>query len=217
MNIRFGIYDIFSRIVPGLFYIFVFTELTLSLKWLTIDWKTVDWEIISKFSFSISLGLLLAAYIVGTAMDRFGSAWHTFFKKRGMSNRILDEFKEIHKDEWQIEFEDKDWSVLRTYLYIHNPNVADDIDRNNALCIMLRNVSLGLVILAASIVLQFANTLNWGLIALAIFILFLSYQVAIQARTLRGWFYTGIYEAIVAYRLNIEERVKPVKRKKSTK
>jgi hypothetical protein len=206
MNIRLGVYDLFSRIVPGGFYLIAFGEFARVLGWIKIDLG-----LMKDIGILPSLILVLMAYIVGSAMERAGSAWHRIFKKPGSSTRALESFKQIHADRWIIDFEDKDWSILRTYIYIHNPLVAEDADKFNALSIMLINISLGLAILTASEVIHFITTNNWLFLVLAGVLLFLSYQTAVRARAQREWFYSYIYEAALAYRLNLEERVRPVK------
>jgi hypothetical protein len=205
MNLRLGIYDIFSRIIPGGVYLFAALEFARVLDWLKIDWASLlDLKILP------SLGLIVMAYVVGTAMDRIGSTWYRLFN-RGMSDRVLDEFIKEHKNQWVLDFDDEDWPILRAYIYIHNLNVGDEIDRHNALCIMLRNISLGLVFLAVSQIMQFVITRNWLLLVLVAALFLLSYQLAIQARFMREWFYRSIYETIIAYRLKVEEIVKPAK------
>src|SRR5687767_7866388 len=141
MNIRLGIYDIFSRIVPGGFYMAAFIQFAVVMGWVVFDWAGLQ-----SVELLPSLALAFAAYVVGAAMDPIASRWHRLFKKRGMSNRVLQQFKEKHADYWTFDFEDKDWTMLRAYIRIHNLDVAGDIDRDNAMCIMLRNVSLGLVL-----------------------------------------------------------------------
>ena len=205
MNLRLSIYDIFSRIVPGGVYLFASLEFARVLGWLRFDWASlIDLGILP------SLGLTIMAYVVGTAMDRIGSTWYRLFN-RGISDRVLDEFKEEHKNQWVLDFDDNDWPILRAYIYVHNLDVGDEIDRHNALCIMLRNISLGLVFLAASQIMQFVITRNWLLLVLVTALILLSYQLAIQARFMREWFYRSIYETIIAYRLKVEEIVKPAK------
>jgi len=205
MNLRLGIYDIFSRIIPGGVYLFATLEFARVLGWLKIDWaSSLELKILP------SLGLTIMAYVVGTAMDRIGSTWYSLFN-RGMSDRVLDEFKREHKNHWVLDFDDKDWPILRAYIYIHNLNAGDEIDRHNALCIMLRNISLGLVFLAVSQIMQFVITRNWLLLVLVTALILLSYQLAVQARFMREWFYRSIYETIIAYRLKVEEIVKPAK------
>ena len=205
MNIRLGIYDILSRIVPGGFYILAFLQLVIVLGWMKFDWN-----ILTNLGLIPSLGLVIACYVLGSALDTVGSAWHRIFKKRGMSTRVLAEFKAKHADRWKFDFEDKDWPILRAYTGIHHPDVAADIDRNNALGIMLRNISLGLVILALTEFLQFVGSFDWVHILFTVLLLFLSYQTAMRARTLQDWFYNGIFETTIAYRLDLEDRVKPV-------
>ena len=206
MNIRLGIYDIFATIIPGGFYLITMIEFAKLVGWIKFDWLSLQ-----EFGILPSLILVLAAYIIGTATDRIGSLWHRIFKKPGAGQRAVESFKALHSDRWKIDFEEKDWAILRTYIYIHNPNVADDADRFNASSMMLRNISLGLFLLALTEVIRLAITGNWIIVALIAVLLFLSYQTAIRARTLRDWFYSSIFEAILAYRLNLEERIRPVK------
>lgn len=205
MTIGLGVYDIFSRIVPGGFYLFVFVQFAVVMGWLKLDWKILnDANVLS------SVGILLVAYIIGAGMDRVGSNWHRLFRKRGMSNRILKEFKENHADKWELDFDDRDWPILMYYIRIRNPDVADGIDRNNALCIMLRNLSFGLLLLAVTELVHAKQTGDWVILILVIFLLFLSIQIALHAKVLRTWFYNGIFQTIVAYRIDIEQRVKPI-------
>lgn len=207
MNIRLGIYDIFSRIVPGGFYMAAFIQFAVVMGWISFDWAGLQ-----KVELLPSLALAFAAYVVGAAMDRIAVLWHnSLFKKRGMSARVLQEFKEKHADHWTFDFEDKDWTMLRAYIRIHNLDVAGDIDRDNAMCIMLRNVSLGLVLATAVQGIAFAKSGDWFQLGIGAILLFLSVQAGIQARQLRDWFYNGVFETILAYRLDLEQRVKVVK------
>ncbi len=212
MNIGLGVYDIFSRIVPGGFYLLVAVQFAVVMGWIKVDWAALrDVGILP------SIAILIIGYIVGSAMDRAGSTWHRIFKKRGMSTRALIKFKDKHADRWVFDFEDKDWPILSTYIRMRNPEIALEIDRNNALCIMLRNLSLGLFLLAVTEVVQTFKTTNWLLLLLVAILVFLSIQIAIQARVLRGWFYDGVFEAILAYRLDLEDRVKTIKTTRTTK
>ena len=205
MNIGLGVYDIFSRIVPGGFYLLVFYQIAVALRLIKFDLK-----ILNEIGIVPSIGLILVAYIVGAGLDSVGSAWHRIFKKRGMSGRVLQKFREENTD-WEFYFQDKDWPILRAYIRLHNPDVANVIDRNNAISIMLRNISLGLVLLSITEVVQLVNSMDWIHILLIALFAFLSFQIAIQARELRDWFYSGVFQTIIAYRLDLAERVKPVK------
>jgi hypothetical protein len=212
MNIGLGAYDIFSRIVPGGFYLIAFGETARVLGWIKVDINNLK-----DVGLLPSVILLLMAYVVGSAMERVGAAWSRFFGKSGTSTRVLESIKQKYADRWTIEFDDKDWSVLRSYIYLHNPSVAADADKFNALSIMLFNLSFGLAILGMCEVIQYVNTMNLLFLLLSAFLLFLSYQVATRAKRQSEWFYSYIFEAILAYRLNLEERIKPVKTKVNRK
>ena len=206
MNIQLGIYDVFSRIVPGAFYLFAVFEFGRAVNLIKFDWLTLK-----DIGLLPLLGLVLIAYIVGVGMDRAGSAWQRIFKKGRPGAEILNAFKEEHKGRWKLAFEDVDWPILRAYIYIHDLDVANEIDRHNALGLMLQNLSLGLVLIAVSEGIQFAATLNWGFLVLVAVLVILSWQMVIQAGTWREWFYRSIFEAVIAYRLNLEEIVNPVR------
>ena len=209
MNIRLGIYDIFSRIVPGGFYLLAFIQFAIVLDLMQFDWRSF-----ADIGVFLSFGLVVIVYILGTVLDPLSSAWHRLFAKRGISARVLNECKQVHADRWVIDFEDKDWPILRAYIGIQKPDVASDIDRNNALCIMLRNISFGLFLVASSEIIQFAKSLDWIHVLLAVVFVVFSFQTAIQVRTGRHWFYSGILETVLAFRLDLEERVKPIGRRK---
>src|SRR5690349_18551240 len=98
MNIRLGIYDIFSRIVPGGFYMAAFIQFAVVMGWVVFDWAGLQ-----SVELLPSLALAFAAYVVGAAMDRIASHWHLLFKKRGMSNRVLQQFKDKHAGRWTFD------------------------------------------------------------------------------------------------------------------
>lgn len=205
MNLRLGIYDIFSRMVPGVFYIFVIINFTN-----IIGWTKITWTNFGEIKLIPALIILVASYIIGVALDLFGAAWHRLFKKRGMSDRVLKEFKLRHSPSWKFEFTDKEWTLLLSYIRIQNSEIADEISRHNAQCIMLRNVSLGSMMLAIIEIIQFVRVPNLTIITLAVVLVALSIMLGIQARTLRGYYYRDIFESVIAYRINLEERIKSV-------
>lgn len=199
MSMRLSIYDIFSRIVPGGFYLGVFIEFARIMNLIQFNWLDLK-----DFGVVASLALLMAAYIIGSAMDSLSSAW----EKRlfNVNDRILEAFKDEH-GEWQIDFRDDDWAILRAYVYVHNPDVVDEIERHNALSIMMRNISFGLVLLAACETIQFLRTNDVWFVVFAVALLFLSYQTGIQSKYMHDWFYRSIYETIIACQLKLDERV----------
>jgi hypothetical protein len=206
MNIRLGVYDLFSRIVPGGFYLLAIYEFARNLGWISFDWRTLK-----DIGFLPSAVLLIMAYVTAAAMDGLGSLWQQIFTNRKIKISPFERFKQLHANHWTIDFEDKDWPILRAYIYIHNPAVGEEIDRFNALNVMFRNLSLGIALLGISEVIQFAQTNDLRMLMLTALLFFFSYQVAIRARNNRDWFYNYMLEAIIAYRLELEKHVKPVR------
>jgi hypothetical protein len=202
MSSRLGIYDIFSRIVPGGFYLGTFVQFGIVLNLIKFDWA-----VLNDLSVLASLGLALVTFVLGSAMDRAGFAWQRLFRP---PTSVLDGFKREHED-WKIDFQEKDWAILRAYIYIHNLNVGDEVDRHNALSIMMRNISLGLALLGIAELMQLILTRDWRYAALVILLMFLSYESGVLARNMRDWFYRSIYETIIAYGLKLEEKIKPAK------
>lgn len=201
MSSRLGIYDIFARIVPGGLYLASLVEFARVLNLIRFDWGTA----LNKLEVVPSIGLAIIAFILGSALDAISVRWHALFR---LPSKGLEAFKREHKD-WKIEFQDKDWAILRAYVYTKDLNVADQIERHNALSIMMRNISLGLALLSVTELIQLIKTMDLRYSILVVTLMFLSYQAAIQARNMNDWFYRSIYETIIAYRLDLEDMVKP--------
>ena len=208
MNIRLGIYEIFSRIIPGGFYVAALGQLLAILGLVKIDWQTIN-----ELSLTTSIGLIVIAYILGGALDNFALMLYRLFKKPGYSARTFAEFKRRHRDRWIIDFEDGDWSVLLAFIRTKNLELSGEIDRHNALSIMLRNVGLGILIMVANNLIQFIISWNPIFIFISIVLSILAILVIREAVKFRGWFYSSIYETILAYRIDLENIVKPVKAK----
>ena len=206
MNIRLGIYDFFSRIAPGALYLFAFAQFVS-----IIGIYQFDWSILNDLGIVPALGLGLLAYFVGTAMDRASMRWHKIFKKGGMSKAQLKSFKEKFEDKWKFDFSDKEWPVLFAYIRLQNPDLASEIERNNALGIMLRNVSFGLLLMTINQVITFFTTFEYVYIALGVFFLFISIMLGGEAIRFSSWFYAEIFETSLALQLDLKKRIKQKK------
>lgn len=204
MNIRLGIYEIFSRIVPGGVYIAAIVQFLNVIGRLTIDWQALN-----DLSLIASLGLAVLAYIVGGALNSYSFIWLRLFGLKGVSDETLAAFKAKHRDHWDIDIHDKDWPVLLAFLRTKNIEVSGDIERQNAISIMLRNVSLGLGFMALNFVIAFA--LYWTIdnILAAAVTLVVSVLVARESTKFRRWFYDNVFETILAYRIDLERMIKP--------
>jgi hypothetical protein len=216
MNVRLGIYEIFSRIVPGGFYIAAIYQFLTVLGLVSFDWQTIN-----NISIIASIGLVIIAYILGEALDRFAVVWFRIFKKRGYSHRVLTEFKQSHQDRWNLDISDSEWPVMLAYIRTKSLELASEIERHNALSIMLRNVSFGLLLMSISSVIQFFLVRNVSNFLLIIALLLLSILIGREAVKFRRWFYEGIFQTTLAYRIDLENRVKPlepaIKRSKEKK
>jgi len=96
------------------------------------------------------------------------------------------------------------------FIRTKNLELAGELDRHNALSIMLRNVSLGLLFLAVNSFIQFFISQNPVNIFACIGLLVLSALIMREAIKFRALFYDGIYETILAYRIDLESAIKPV-------
>jgi hypothetical protein len=212
MNIRLGIYEIFSRIVPGACYLAAILQFAVITGLISIDWP-----MLSQIGIVPSVGLIIIAYILGTALDPVSLLWYFLFKPKGMSGRALNELKTKHRDNWAIDFEDRHWPILLAHIRIKNPDIAGDIDRFSAFAIMFRNISLGLILIAINFVVQFflSKTTFYVFIAGVLFIG--SILVIREGIRFREWYYSSIFETTIAYRLSLDEHIKSVKSDKKTK
>ena len=206
MSIRLGIYEIFSRIIPGGVYIVAIIQLLMILGVVTFDW-----QMINDLSLISSLGLVVIAYVLGEALDRIAVVWFRLFRKNGFSTLCLNEFKEKHRNQWEINVEDKDWPILIAFIRTQNMELAGETERHNALSIMLRNLSLGLLFMSITTVVQFTILRNSQLVIISAAWFVLSILLVRDSVKFRRWFYYSIFETTVAFRLDLEKIIKPVR------
>jgi hypothetical protein len=208
MNLRLGIYEIFSRIIPGGFYIAAIAQLLATLGVITMDWQSIN-----DLSFGASVAFVVVAYVLGGALDNFALALFRLFKRPGFSTRSFAAFKEQNRHRWIIDFEGKDWPILLAFIRTKNLDLAGEIDRHNALSIMLRNVGLGLFMMMINFGLQFFLSRNWLFLLATFLLLIVGVLILREAVKFRGWFYSTIFETILAYRLNLENAIRPVEKR----
>jgi hypothetical protein len=170
---------------------------------------TIDLQIINNFSIIASIGLIVVAYILGGALDNLSLILFQLFKKPGFSARSFVEFKKKHQDHWMIDFKDEDWPILLAYIRTKNMELASEIDRHNAISIMSRNIGTGLMLIAGNSLIQFLVSQNLIHLLICIAMLVLSALTFREAVKFRGWFYGGIYETVLAYRIDLEKSIKP--------
>ncbi|MEW6403927.1 MAG: hypothetical protein AB1649_19200 [Chloroflexota bacterium] len=208
MSIRLGIYEVFSRIIPGGFYIAAIVQLLTTLGIIAVDWQTI-----SDLSLGASVAFVVVAYVLGGALDNVSLVFFRLFKRPGLSGRSFREFKEHNKHRWTIDFEDQDWPILLAFIRTKNLDLAGEIDRQNALSIMLRNVGLGLLLMITNCVIEFFLSQDWLFVLAAVLLLIVAVLIMREAVKFRKWFYSTILETVLAYRLDLENSIKPVEKK----
>jgi hypothetical protein len=170
-----------------------------------------DWQIINDLSLAASLGLIVIAYILGGAFDNLAVTLFQLLKKQNISGRTLERFKKAYQDRWQIDFQDDDWPLLLAFVRTKSLDLAGELDRHSALSIMLRNVSLGLLLMAVNSLIQFLISRNPIDMLISIFMFVLSLLILREAIKFRSLFYESIYQTILAYRMDLETAIKPTR------
>lgn len=204
MNIRLGIYEIFSRIVPGGVYLAAIAQFLSVMGLLTIDWQAFN-----DISLIASVVMAVVAYVVGGALNPLSFLWLRIFGNKGVSAASLAAFKQRYHADWAIDLEDKDWPVLLAWLRTKNLELTGDIERQNAISIMLRNVSLGLGIMAINFLVAFAIGHSLRDVFAAVITFLLSMLVVRESTKFRGWFYDAIFQTTLAYRIDLEKIIRP--------
>ena len=206
MNIRLGIYEIFSRIVPGGVYMVAVTQLLAILGVVTLNFQTLN-----NISFLVSIGLIVVAYILGGALDNLALTLFRLFKRPRFSAWSFAEFKKRHQDRWVIDFDDQDWTLLLAHIRTRNLELGSEIDRHNAISIMSRNIGAGLLLIAVNFSVQAWQARDPIYLFPCVILLILSVLILREAVKFRGWFYNSIYETILAYRIDLEKSIRSVK------
>lgn len=200
MKIQLGIYEIFSRIVPGSVYMAAVIHFLVIAGLMKIDLNSL-----ADISLLASLGLALAAYILGGAFDNLALILFRLFKRPGYSIRSFLEFKRLHQNRWHFDFNEDDWPLMLAYIRTKNLELAGEIDRHSAISIMSRNIGAGLAMLSVNFVIQTLISGNFLYLLISLLFLILSVLIFREAVKFRGWFYKTIYETLLAYRLDLEE------------
>jgi len=199
MSLSLGIYDVFSYIIPGSIYLFVFLHLT--------HWARNF--ITSPIQLWHGILLVALSYLLGILLDPIAVfMWYRFFTSK---NLHLNELENIKKNNPNLEitFSEKQWAVLMSHSMLHYQNDSH-IDRYATLKIMLRNVSFGLVILSGVyLILFFINHYSLINISICIASLLLSIIAGREAQKFDHWMIAKTFENFVAAAIDPKDFVKP--------
>lgn len=194
MSFRIGLYDFFAYMIPGVFYILV-AAFGLNIFGF-VDINQTSLNNFSLFTFFILLG---AGYVLGLLIDTIAYKWLHLFKGKSQvaRERTFVAFQ-VQFPELELQFNPKDWSIILQAIKIQTPDLLADIEKHNALSIMLRNLSLGLFITSLLFIHVFIllNS-HLGNLFIAIAALGLSYFALSISSRRRHWFYKIILEIFV--------------------
>lgn len=198
MSIRISIYDFFAYTIPGGLYLFTVIYICTILGIIQIDWLSLDLPIAQMI---VIAGL---AYITGLIFDPIAKLWYRLFKPENFSDSVLKEFEQLHPS-LKIKFRASDWTILLAQIRRESIDLATEIERSHASHIMLRNISLGLMLLSLVQVMLFVlRSLPVHLILGIIFVLS-SVIAGKESVKFAKWFYLGIFESIVARSFRVSD------------
>jgi hypothetical protein len=201
MSITLGIYDLFSYLIPGVFYLFVVNEFLRSIgsKYFVMD----AWiQQVQSSSFALLIILLLGGYVVGHILDPLSQRFFNFFYRLG--GRItppvkgLKMMKERHL-ELNIQFEPKDWDILLALIRQRNLEMAQVLDKFQADSKMLRNIAFGLLILVSTQIISFVSTNEISILLNVLGELFLFYFAISKSNQFHLWFFEDTFKASLEY------------------
>ena len=139
MSITLGLYDLFANIIPGFIYLFVFNEMLRELGFANVDVAKID-----NLTYFLLLGLL--AYLVGHNMDYLSyRLWVRLFYRDYPEERAYKQFRTVYP-ELKIQFTPRQSSMLFGAIKYRKSEVANDIEKNKVICIMLRNISFAFIL-----------------------------------------------------------------------
>lgn len=192
MTIRASLYDFFAYTIPGVFY------LAIGIYGLAIfGLLSVDAQKIADISLIAAVFVIGAGYVTGMIMDFFAELWHRLFNPKGRRQPALESLLASNPD-FQPTFQANDWPIVLAHLRGLDSDQATEIDRFNAYGIMLRNISLGLFVLALVNVAYYlvVDSLVTSLVLSGVLVL-LSVIAGVKGAEFRLWYYRAIFFSVV--------------------
>lgn len=158
----------------------------------------MDWATLNGASLTTLIILVGAGYVLGMIMDSAALWWSRLFRPRNTKALMLQGFERRHP-QLQVNFEPKERDILFWTVKEQEAEAALDIERYNVMSIMLRNISLGLALLALVYVAYFVLWAGsgWNLVLAVGFLLF-AVLAARHSKKMREWFYTSTFEVAAA-------------------
>lgn len=196
MNVRVGIYDFFSYLIPGSVFSFA---ILYSLNEMGI--KLIDPQTASSFEFFVSVG---TAYILGFVVDVISKPWLRIFEPQKKRERIIQKFSYRYPAFKQIFYE-TDWYTFLVFIKRNDLDIGRDIEQNNATSIMLRNLSFAVLCLGVSLLTSLFSPGNTLIVVPSFFCVVISLILQRQSIKFKTWFYLGLYQAVIGLLINEDD------------
>lgn len=201
MSIRIGVYDLFAYMVPGGLYLTNVSIAASALFGFRVD------AVVTHLDLTQALLLAFIAYTLGIVVDPVCSrTWNRLFYVKGLEQIVLRDLRERHP-EYDLGFEAHDWRILRSYFHLRNREWSLDLDQFNAMNIMLRNLSFGLILLGVTAA-TYGITTDPVYMAAAPVLAALSLLAGERSVTRKRWFFRAIFETAIAINVSTSDLCK---------
>ena len=211
MSIKIGIYEFFAYTIPGILYVCL-----LGYVLSAVGIMEFDLQALHDLPLIFYILIMVFAYVVGLLIDPIAKKlWYQFFRPKDKSNKNLVETVDVVYSEFLIKCKVKslnlhprNWYSILVRLHQDNPEIASSLERFNASRIMLRNTSFALVIFAIIQIAFFIQSSNHIEFIILFFVaIIFSIIAGKESAKYHRWFYAGIFQAAVAYSLDITKLV----------
>ncbi len=204
MTVRISLYDFYAYTIPGFLYLTDVLIILLLLGIVQFDFQFIN-QISGTLLTFMFLGLTGLAYMLGQLLDPVAEAWFLIFERIKPSERQFKEYQ-VRLKEYSSSTQPpkaSDWPILLAYLRNHNNNEEVIPDRFNATNYMLKNISLGFLlmflILLVGMLLSDFDSIMLALTAAAGLGCLLARNRSVE---FKNWFYSSLYEAYIANQMN---------------
>mgnify|MGYP000893695996 CR=1 FL=1 len=193
MSITIGVFDFFSYAIPGSLYLLTAIYLVSIFSGSTVNIQsiTLTGELIVVFG--------VGGYITGVLFDLIArTIWDWIFKDDQVKVKALADFKK-RSEKVKVRFGAEDWPVLLAYIKHNSPENVFIIEKDKALSMMLRNVSVCCFSLfVGQSIFLFLNGLIYWQLSISVAALIFSILSARQSFRFDRWFFLGIYETAIS-------------------
>ena len=201
MSFTLGLYDLFANIIPGFIYLFLVNETLRELGVAHLDITKID-----NLAYFLLLGIL--AYLVGHNMDFLSyRLWIKVFYRDHPEDRAYKQIKSLYP-ELEIQFNPRHVHLFFGAIKLAKPELANDIEKNKVICIMLRNVSFASILFFFSEVFIILFTgFSWTNLVITILSLVASIVTLRRADMFNVLFYKSVFEHVSLFGNNLQEIV----------